>query len=187
MKTYGGVDYSSKILDLSSRWKESGQLHVLATLFPVKSSLGTLWIGGWVDPRVSLDTGYYEVEKMKSYPWQELNPGHPAHNQSFKVFKKIYIYICIYRAWDGAGWVGMASRFLWIWFKSIPFLLRTVTPSRDVFFVLLNMCWVQNTFFLVRPARIKYNRVVYYQKYFTGDISLCRHCTNLRKASFSYY
>jgi hypothetical protein len=90
---------------------------------------------------------------------------------------------CIDRAWGGAGYGGMASRFLSKWLKSIPFLLRTVTPSRDVFLVLLHVL-ISKKFF---TAPLELNIIGSIIKYFTDDLSLCRHRTNLRKASFSYY
>jgi len=33
----------------------SGQLHALAALPPKERACGTHWMGGWVDPRASLD------------------------------------------------------------------------------------------------------------------------------------
>jgi hypothetical protein len=38
----------------------SGQLHALAALSPRERAPGTHWIGGWVDPRASMD----DMEKI---------------------------------------------------------------------------------------------------------------------------
>jgi hypothetical protein len=59
----------------------SGQLHASAALPLGERALGTHWIGGWVEPRASLD----DVEKRKylTLPELELRPfGRPARNQS---------------------------------------------------------------------------------------------------------
>jgi hypothetical protein len=40
---------------------------------PGKEAPGTLWIGGWVEPRVGLD---FVVKKKISFPCRESNPGH---------------------------------------------------------------------------------------------------------------
>jgi hypothetical protein len=58
----------------------SGQHHVPAAL-PREKAPGTHWIGGWVDPRASLD----DVEKRKFWILLglELQPlDHPAQSQS---------------------------------------------------------------------------------------------------------
>jgi hypothetical protein len=59
----------------------SGQLHALAVLLPGKCPPVPLWIGGWLDPRVSLD----DVEKRKfvTPPGLEFRPlGHQTRSQS---------------------------------------------------------------------------------------------------------
>jgi hypothetical protein len=53
----------------------SGQLHAAGM-----RALGTHWIGGWVDPRASLDA-VAEREKSLPCPRRELNPGRPARSQ----------------------------------------------------------------------------------------------------------
>jgi hypothetical protein len=59
----------------------SGQLHAPAALSPPhhrggRRSPGAHWIGGWVGPRVSLDT----MEKRKILYCHELNLGRPARS-----------------------------------------------------------------------------------------------------------
>jgi hypothetical protein len=46
------------------------------SLYPKKRAPGTQWIGGWVGPRVVLDT---VVKRKIPSPCQELNFDHPAH------------------------------------------------------------------------------------------------------------
>jgi hypothetical protein len=57
--------YSSTIPDLGTRWKMSGQLHVLPALPP-----STHWIEDLVGPRAGLEA----VEKRKILPLQGLEP-----------------------------------------------------------------------------------------------------------------
>jgi hypothetical protein len=59
----------------------SGQIQATAALHPGNEPPGTHWIGGWVDPRASLD----DVEKRKflTLPGLELRPfGRQARSQS---------------------------------------------------------------------------------------------------------
>jgi hypothetical protein len=65
--------YSSTILDLGIRWRLVVSFTPLL-LYPRGKSPGTLWIGGWVGPRVGLDA----VEKKKILLPRESNPGRPA-------------------------------------------------------------------------------------------------------------
>jgi hypothetical protein len=48
--------YSSTILDLCSGWREVVSF-TLRPLYPGESAPDTHWIGGWVGPRTSLNTG----------------------------------------------------------------------------------------------------------------------------------
>jgi hypothetical protein len=77
MKTCGEWRYCSTILTSTlggGEWSASR---------PGRFALGeiapcTHWVGGWVDPRVGLDT----VEKRKILRCRESNPGRPAHSFS---------------------------------------------------------------------------------------------------------
>jgi hypothetical protein len=81
MKAYGGLDVQIHIyLDHCTSWS----LVVSFTarpLYPRGKSPDTHWIGGWVDPRASLD----DVEKRKflTLPGLKLRPlSCPARSQS---------------------------------------------------------------------------------------------------------
>jgi hypothetical protein len=68
-------------LSWPQHWGVSDQLHAPAALPPGERAPGTQWIGGWVDPRASLD----DVEKRKflTLPGLELRPlDRPARSQS---------------------------------------------------------------------------------------------------------
>jgi hypothetical protein len=74
MKTYWGSGsiappFLTSALD-GGEWLAS----CLCRFTPGEGACGTHWIGGWVGPRVGLDT----VEKRKILHCQELNLGHPA-------------------------------------------------------------------------------------------------------------
>jgi hypothetical protein len=62
MKAYGGVDVWIHIFLTSAlaggEWSDSRR----SRFIPGEGALGTNWIGGWVDPRASLD----DMEKRKS-------------------------------------------------------------------------------------------------------------------------
>jgi hypothetical protein len=53
--------YSSIILDLGTTWEWSASR--LGRFTPEEEAPGTHWVGGWVDPRVGLDS----IEKRKIY------------------------------------------------------------------------------------------------------------------------
>jgi hypothetical protein len=72
--------YRSTFLDLGTSWRLVVSFKHRPLYFRENAS-GTHWIGGWVDPRDSLD----DVEKIKflKLPILELRPlGHPAPSQS---------------------------------------------------------------------------------------------------------
>jgi hypothetical protein len=81
---------------------------------------------------------------------------------------------------------GMASWFFFKWLKSIPLLLNTISTIPECFLCTIMDVLISKHFLFFHTAWTKYNRVSYYQNHFTDDLSLCRHRTNLRKASFSY-
>jgi hypothetical protein len=57
----------------------SGQLYASAALAPWQTAPGILWMGGWVDPKGSLD----HMEKFLTLLGLELRPlGHPARRLS---------------------------------------------------------------------------------------------------------
>jgi hypothetical protein len=57
MVAVGGEEvYLLLILGLGTRWGVSGQLHAPAVLCPGERTLVTHCTGGWVSPRVGLDT-----------------------------------------------------------------------------------------------------------------------------------
>jgi hypothetical protein len=77
MKMYGGMEvqlHAFLTLALNGgEWSASFTSHITTR----ERTLGTYWVGGWVDPRAGLD----KVAKRKTpYPCQELKHGHPAHN-----------------------------------------------------------------------------------------------------------
>jgi hypothetical protein len=49
----------------------SGQLHAPAALLPMEGASDTHWIGGWVDPRVGMNS----VEKRRIMHCRGWNPG----------------------------------------------------------------------------------------------------------------
>jgi hypothetical protein len=55
----------------------SGQLHAPAAL-PGKITLGTHWLGGWMDPRACLGT----MKKRKILPLPGMEPSSPARSPS---------------------------------------------------------------------------------------------------------
>jgi hypothetical protein len=76
MKAYGGVDlYIHVVLTLALvgvEWSAS---------LPCRFTRGNHWIGGWVDPRASLDD--METWKFMTLPGPELRPlSFPARSQS---------------------------------------------------------------------------------------------------------
>jgi hypothetical protein len=78
MKTYGGMDVQIHILLTSAlaggEWSASH--HGCFTLG--ERAPGTHWIGGWMDPRASLDDA--EKRKFFTLPGLELQPlDRPAH------------------------------------------------------------------------------------------------------------
>jgi hypothetical protein len=81
MKAYGGVDVYIHIFLTSAL--VGGEWSVLrpCRFTPGERAPSTYWIGGWVDPRASMD----DLEKRKFLPplGLELRPlGRPAHSQS---------------------------------------------------------------------------------------------------------
>jgi hypothetical protein len=79
MKAYEGNGCTDPdFLDLGTSWRWSASRPGRYT--PGERAPGTLWIGGWVDPRAGLD----DVEKRKflTLPGLELRPlGRPARSQ----------------------------------------------------------------------------------------------------------
>jgi hypothetical protein len=76
MKVYGGVDAQIHVI-LTSALVGVGQLHAPATLPPRERAASTHWIGGWVDPRASLDN--VEIRKFLTLSGLELRPlSHPT-------------------------------------------------------------------------------------------------------------
>jgi hypothetical protein len=82
-KHMGEWRYSSTLLDLGTRcrWVVS---FILLLLHPWKRAPGTHWIGGWVRPRVDLDS----VEKRKILHCWESNLGRPASSLSLCQLQK---------------------------------------------------------------------------------------------------
>jgi hypothetical protein len=76
MKTYCGGGIAPRILDRGTnggKWSASCP----GSFTPGETALGTLWIGGWVGPRASLNA----VEKRKiSSPYRESNLGRPGRS-----------------------------------------------------------------------------------------------------------
>jgi hypothetical protein len=75
MKTYGGADVSSTILNLSSGWRSLVSF-TLWQLYPWRKSPGTLWLGGWMSPRARLDST--EKGRMSLLPGIEPQPPAPS-------------------------------------------------------------------------------------------------------------
>jgi hypothetical protein len=81
MKAYGGVGVYIHVILTSplagSEWSASRS----SRFNPGESTPGTLWVGGWVVPRASLDD--MEERKFFTLPGLELRPlSHPARSQS---------------------------------------------------------------------------------------------------------
>jgi hypothetical protein len=66
--------YGSTILDLGTRWRWVVSFTPRPLYLPGERAPGTHWIGGWVGPKVGVDT----VEKRKISHCRESNPGRPA-------------------------------------------------------------------------------------------------------------
>jgi hypothetical protein len=67
--------------DLDTRWRWVS--FTPWPLYPMENIPCTHWVGGWLNPRVSLDA----VKKIKSYPWQVSNPRCPACSLSLLLDK----------------------------------------------------------------------------------------------------
>jgi hypothetical protein len=76
MKTYGGVEvYSSTILDLGTRWWAVNS--TTRPLYPRRKSPQCPFDRGLSGPRSGLD-----AVEIKSCPYLESNPGHPARRST---------------------------------------------------------------------------------------------------------
>jgi hypothetical protein len=72
MKTYVGVEVSSTVLDVGTKWKWVVSFTPLP-LYTRGKSVGTLWIGDCVGPRVGLDA--VEKGKTLALPGVETGPS----------------------------------------------------------------------------------------------------------------
>jgi hypothetical protein len=71
MKAYwGSGGIAPLILDLSTRWGEWSTSYP-SHFTPRERAPGTPWIGGWVDPKASLDA---MMKRKVHSPCQDLNP-----------------------------------------------------------------------------------------------------------------
>jgi hypothetical protein len=90
MKAYGGVGAQIHIFLISELvgGERSASRYWCFTL-------GTYWIGGWVDPRVGLE--YVEKRKFLTLPGLELRPlGRPARSQSLYRVRYLESYFEMY-------------------------------------------------------------------------------------------
>jgi hypothetical protein len=123
-------------------------------LCPRESAPGIHWIGGWVDPRASLD--YVEKRQFLTLPGLELQPvGCPAHSQSLyrlsnpsKTFNNFLIHEWPGKLYLKMNWLFLGRPFIVAKYRTAMKSIQVLNPISTK---LTSHIWAHNAYTLYFP------------------------------------